>query len=68
MIYLSLCMHCEKKSSNPKRGLVFKPILHNAINSRAQIDLIDLQSQHFNELSRPFNKIRAIKAFKIKMG
>jgi len=49
MIYLSLCMHCEKKSSNPKRGLVSKPILHNAFNSRAQVDLIDMQSQSYNE-------------------
>jgi len=49
MIYLSLCMHCEKKSSNSKLGLVSKPILHNAFNSQAQVDLIDMQSQSYNE-------------------
>lgn len=49
MIYLKLCIHCEKKSSNPKRGLVSKPILHKAFNSRAQVDLIDMQSQSFND-------------------
>jgi len=48
MVYLSLCVHCQKKSSNPKRGLVSKPILHNAFNSRALIDLIDMQSQCIN--------------------
>lgn len=48
MVYLSLCVHCQKKSSNPRRGLVSKPILHNAFNSRAQIDLIDMQSQCIN--------------------
>lgn len=48
MIFLSLCTDCHKKSSNPKRGLVSKPILHSAYNSRAQIDLIDMQSQSIN--------------------
>lgn len=49
MLYLQLCSHCQKKSTNRKRGLVSKPILHNAFNSRAQVDLIDMQSQHFND-------------------
>jgi len=48
MIFLSLCTDCHKKSSNPKRGLVSKPILHSAYNSRAQIDLIYMQSQSIN--------------------
>jgi len=39
MAYLNQCTHCQKKSSNPKRGLVSKPILHSTFNSRAQIDL-----------------------------
>jgi len=46
MAYLNLCTRCQKKSSNPKRGLVSKPILHSTLNSRAQIDLIDMQSQN----------------------
>ncbi|KAF0751836.1 KRAB-A domain-containing protein 2-like [Aphis craccivora] len=45
---MSLCTDCHKKSSNPKRSLVSKPILHSAYNSRAQIDLIDMQSQSIN--------------------
>lgn len=49
MVYLSLCSDCHKKSSNPKRGLVSKPILHSAYNSRAQLDLIDMQSQSVND-------------------
>jgi len=45
MAYLNLCTYCQKNSSNPKRGLVSKPILHSYFNSRAQIDLIYMQSQ-----------------------
>lgn len=48
MGFLSFCTDCHKKSSNPRRGLVSKPILHSAYNSRAQIDLIDMQSQSIN--------------------
>jgi len=48
MEYLSLCSNCQVKQSNPKRGLVIKPILHSAFNSRAQIDLIYMQSQNYN--------------------
>jgi hypothetical protein len=45
MAYLNLCTHCQKKSSNSKNGLILKPILHSTFNSRAQIDLIDMQSK-----------------------
>ena len=39
MAYLGLCSNCQVKQSNPKRGLVTKPILlHFAFNSRAQIE------------------------------
>ena len=38
-----------KKAVLPKRGLVTKPILHARFNSRAQLDLIDMQSQKFND-------------------
>jgi len=57
MLYLQLCSHCQKKSTNRKRGLVSKPILHNAFNSRAQVDLIDMQSQHFNDFRFIFKTI-----------
>lgn len=45
MVYLRLCVHCQRKSSHPTKGLVSNPILHSAFNSRAQVDLIDMQSQ-----------------------
>ncbi|XP_025203780.1 KRAB-A domain-containing protein 2-like [Melanaphis sacchari] len=48
MAYLGLCNNCQVKKSNPKRGLVIKPILHFAFNSKTQIDLIDMQSKNFN--------------------
>ncbi|XP_008189468.1 KRAB-A domain-containing protein 2-like [Acyrthosiphon pisum] len=39
----------SKKQPNPKKGLVSKPIVHTAFNSRAQIDLINMQSQCYND-------------------
>lgn len=43
-----MCETCQKKHSMPKKGLVVKPILHNEMNSRCQIDLIDMQSNPDN--------------------
>lgn len=48
MTYLSLCKNRQIKQCNPKIGFVTKPILHSALNSRAQIDIIDMQSQDYN--------------------
>ncbi|XP_043475014.1 KRAB-A domain-containing protein 2-like [Leptopilina heterotoma] len=44
-IFLSMCETCHQKKVKRKRGLVSKPILHKEMNSRCQVDLIDLQSQ-----------------------
>ncbi|KAL4720817.1 hypothetical protein ACJJTC_014988 [Scirpophaga incertulas] len=41
-IYLSMCEVCQRKK---RRGLVSKPILHTEMNSRCQVDLIDMQLQ-----------------------
>jgi hypothetical protein len=46
-IYLSLCESCELKRARVKKGLVVKPILSFEMNSRCQIDLIDMQAQEF---------------------
>ena len=45
MIYLNLCTSCLKKSKVAKKGLVVKPMLFKEMNSRAQVDMIDMQSQ-----------------------
>ena len=45
MIYLNLCIPRLKKSKVPKKGLVVKPMVFSEMNSRAQVDLIDMQSQ-----------------------
>ncbi|XP_060862057.1 SCAN domain-containing protein 3-like [Metopolophium dirhodum] len=45
MIFLNLCDHCQKKGSTIKKGLVVKPILSSELNSRCQMDLIDMQAQ-----------------------
>lgn len=42
--YLRLCETCQKKQKILKKGIVVKPILHNELNSRCQIDLIDMQT------------------------
>ena len=42
--FIAGCVNCEKKKSNKRKGLVVKPIVHANMNSRAQLDLIDMQS------------------------
>lgn len=42
--YLRLCETCQKKQKILKKGIVVKPILHSELNSRCQVDLIDMQS------------------------
>ncbi|XP_059174975.1 KRAB-A domain-containing protein 2-like [Physella acuta] len=44
MLYLRLCKPCQTKLSNPKKGLVFKPVMFKESNSRGHVDLIDMQS------------------------
>lgn len=47
-IFISMCEVCQRKKSKKKRGLVSKPIIHSEMNSRCQVDLIDMQSQQDN--------------------
>lgn len=43
--YLKLCETCKRKQKLTKKvGNVVKPILHGELNSRCQIDLIDMQA------------------------
>lgn len=43
-LFISHCEICVKKRSHPKKGVVIKPMIFNEINSRGQVDLIDMQS------------------------
>ena len=43
-MYLWLCKPCQTKLSNPKKGLVSKPLIFKEFNSRCQVDLIGMQS------------------------
>ena len=44
-LYKSYCQECQKKRKRPMtKGVVVRPILTNEFSSRAQIDLIDMQS------------------------
>ena len=45
MLYLRLCVPCLKKPKVQKKGLMIKPIIFSEMNSKAQVDLIDMQSQ-----------------------
>ena len=49
-LYLSLCVPCLKKSKVSEKGLVIKPMTFSEMNSRAQVDLIDMQSQPGGDL------------------
>ncbi|XP_050310844.1 KRAB-A domain-containing protein 2-like [Anthonomus grandis grandis] len=43
-IYLKLCEICQLKKTAPRKGIVVKPILSKLMNSRCQVDLIDMQT------------------------
>lgn len=49
MLYLNLCKQCQMKHSAPKKGIVVKPMVSSELNSRCQVDLIDLQSNSDGE-------------------
>ena len=44
-LYLALCEQWQLKKKTPKRGLVVHPILSHYMNSRCQVDLIDMHSE-----------------------
>ena len=48
--YLSLCFPCLKKLKVRKKCLVIKPMTFSEMNSRAQVDIIDMQSQPDRDL------------------
>ncbi|XP_047505092.1 KRAB-A domain-containing protein 2-like [Pieris napi] len=43
-LYLRLCEPCQKKLKSAKKGIVVKPLVSTEMNSRCQVDLIDMQS------------------------
>ncbi|XP_069610658.1 KRAB-A domain-containing protein 2-like [Ranitomeya imitator] len=51
VIYLRLCQPCQRKTEDYQKGLVVKPILHSEMNYRAQVDLIDMQSNCDNDFN-----------------
>ncbi|KAK3927020.1 KRAB-A domain-containing protein 2 [Frankliniella fusca] len=44
MMFLRLCKACAKKQSSRSRGVVVRPMVFREMNSRCQVDLIDMQS------------------------
>ena len=51
VMYLRLCEPCQKKQKTLKKGTVVKPSLHNEMNSRCQVDLIDMQSNPDSDMT-----------------
>jgi hypothetical protein len=45
LFFLTLCEQCQVKKKTPKRRLVVRPILAGCMNSRRQVDLIDMQTE-----------------------
>ena len=43
-LYLTTCRRCHEKKKSKKKGVVVKPIIHEQMNCRGQVDLIDYQS------------------------
>ena len=43
MMYLNLCKQCQMEHGAPKKGIVVKPMVSSGLNSRCQVDFIDLQ-------------------------
>ena len=49
VLFKSYCSECQKKTKLPStKGVAVRPILSSEFNSRAQIDLIDMQSAAHN--------------------
>uniref|UniRef100_A0A8C0K3S7 KRAB-A domain containing 2 n=1 Tax=Canis lupus dingo TaxID=286419 RepID=A0A8C0K3S7_CANLU len=44
VLYLTLCKQCHQKNPAPKRGLAPKPMTFKDIDSRCQIEVLDMQS------------------------
>ena len=44
-VFLKLCVPCQKKMSSQRKGLVIRPMVFSELNSRGQVDLIDMQTQ-----------------------
>lgn len=43
-LFLKFCIPCQQKIGSKRKGLVVKPMIFSEVNSRCQVDLIDMQS------------------------
>ncbi|XP_049742807.1 SCAN domain-containing protein 3 [Elephas maximus indicus] len=69
MLYLTLCKPCQQKNSKPKKILTSQPI--KEVNSRCQVDLIDMQLNpdgeykfimHYQDLHTKLSFLRSLKS------
>ena len=54
-LFTNLCKNCQLKKRKVRKSLVVKPIIREAMNSRCQLDLIDMQSQPDGDYKWIFN-------------
>nr|XP_025714346.1 SCAN domain-containing protein 3 [Callorhinus ursinus] len=73
MLYLTLCRSCQQKNSKLKKVLTSKPM--KEVNSRCQVDLIDMQLNpdgeykfimHYQDLRTKLSFLRSLKSKKPK--
>lgn len=56
-LFLTHCPTCQLKKRQARKGLVVRPIISNELNSRCQVDLIDMQSQAVTVKGQTFRHI-----------
>ena len=49
-LYLSLYVPCLKKLKTPKKRYMIKPVTFSEMNSKAQVDITDMQCQRDGDL------------------
>jgi len=54
-LFIDCCKQCQQKASKQKKGIVVRPILEDAFNSRCQLDLIDMQTRPDGDYKFIFN-------------
>lgn len=44
LLFLKLCVSCQMKQKSIKKGIVVKPMVFSEMNSRCQVDLVNMHS------------------------
>lgn len=55
LLFLKLCVACQQKLSCQKKSIVVKPVTFSEMESRCQVDLIDMHSQPEDQFIRVYH-------------